>query len=232
MSPRDLNDNYVGPEAREVVHLVELAYWDGATEQIVRLTDASQDLDLSVDGGATTPTWVGTGVFISIGDVDESSDLDAPGVDIVFDGVNQSIISVIANNQFRGRPIKLWRVWLDSETGEMAGPGVDPQPLAIFDGFQNEAYQIGESFTEEPEAVRVSTRAVGAISRLGKIRGVKTNTVSHNEMLESAGVATGDTFFGNVPGLQGKEIYWGRDEPGSRRYLFNPDNNTQQGKGG
>lgn len=212
MAPRDIKGNPVGPAPKDVVHLIKLKYWDGATEQSVLLTDAVDDLTFDV--GAGPETFQGTGLLLSIGTTSESSDLDAPGVDIVFDGVSQTIISVIANNQFRGRPVTVWRVWLDPDTGEIASPGTGP--VMLFDGFQNEPYTISESFTEDPDAVSVSTRAVGSLVTTTRNRAVKSNPVSHNEMLESAGVATGDTFFRHVSSLQNKEVYWGRDEPDSR----------------
>lgn len=208
--PRDVAGNELGPTPKDVVHLIRIKYWDGALEQEVRLTDAISDLSIDVGSGAET--WTGTGLLLSIGAVDESADLDAPGIDIAFDGVNQSIISVIANNQFRGRAITIWRVWLDPATGLIKSPGTGP--VQIFDGYQNEPYSISESFTEQPDVVAVSTRAVGAISRITKLRSVKTNLTSHREMLEAAGLSFSDTFFQHVPGLEGKEIYWGRDEPG------------------
>ena len=225
---RTIDNNPIGPAPIDVVHLIRLKYWDGAAEQEVRLTDAVSDLDIDINPTSTVETWTGSGVLFSISSVAESADLDEPGVDLVFDGVDQAIISVIMNNNFRGRQIEVWRVWLDPALGTQVATA---KPIKLFDGFQNEQYSVSESFTFGPDAVQVATRAVGSVSRLNNRRNVLTNPISHNEMLDEASLVTGDTFFQNVSAIQGREIFWGRKghqppsgaEPWNGYIPFNPD---------
>lgn len=212
---REVNDNLIDPVSRNVVHLIRLKYWDGGAEQEIRLCDAVDDLDIDVNPPSTVETWTGSGVLLSISSVSESGDLDEPGVDITLDGVDTAIISIILGNDFRGRQVEIWRVWLEHLTGKQA---TTPQakPLLIFDGFQNAPYKFSETFTDDVSSVSVSTRVVGSVSAIGYNRSIASNPTSHNEMLERAGLSTGDTFFQNVAALENKEIYWGRDKPGDK----------------
>lgn len=208
---RTLNNNPTGTDSINVAHLIRLKYWDGGAEQEIRLTDAVDTLDIDLNTGNNVETWQGTGLLFSIAMVEESSDLDAPGVDIVFDGVDQSIISIIMNNDFRGREAEVWRVWLDPALGTQVATA---NPVQLFSGLQNEAYTITESFNiDDPNAVVVGTRLVGSISRVSDQSNVLSSTISHNEMNERAGLATGDTFFQNIPVIDGVEIFWGRKGP-------------------
>lgn len=211
---RAINNNPIGPTNVDVVQLIRLKYWTGSVENEIRLCDASSDLDINV--GAGLETWIGSGLLISISAVDESSDLDESGVDLAFDGVDQSIISIILNNHFRGREVEVWRVWLEPSTGKQQTTPSVATPILMFKGFQNETYQIGESFTDNPDAVAVSTRIVGSISRVADQREVRSNMMSHNEMIENAGLTDGDTFFQNVPRIDGVEIFWGRKGESTR----------------
>lgn len=199
------NPTYADLQSATVEHVIKLNYYNGSTEQTLKLSTASQDID--VDVGSGTETFSGTGVLMGISNIDESADMDAPGVDITFDGVDQTIISVILSNQFRGRKIKAWRIWLDPSDGSVL------ESIMVFDGYQNEAYSVSESQTELPDAVAVSTRCVSRLTKFNATRSVKTNVTSHNELLERAGVATGDLGFEFVPAIQDKEVYWGRSAP-------------------
>lgn len=189
------------------VYLVRANYWDGAAQQEIRLTDAP--VDLSVDVGSGAETWTGTGLLMSVSAVTEGSDFDISGVDITFDGVDQTIISVIMGNQFRGQPIEIYKVWYDIDTAAIVG-----SPLMLFKGYQNEAYAIGETNTDNPDSVAVSTRAISLMSRVENENAVLTNPVSHLNMLTRGGLAdTTANFWTIVPSLVGQDVYWGQVNP-------------------
>ncbi len=230
---RELKDNPVGLDAVHIEHLARIFYWDGGNEQEIRLTSAVTDLSIDVGDGAGPETWTGSGIFMSVSGVDESVDLDAPGMDIIFDGVDTTISAIIMGNDFRGRQITIWRVWIDPTTGLIKSPGTGP--IQLFDGFQDEGYIIGETLTDNPDLVSVSTRAVGLMSRVVDESLVKTNVTSHNEMLERAGLSTGDTAMQNVVAIAGVEIFWGRKGPAQitriRQESMNPGDIVPQGRG-
>lgn len=205
---RTTGTNPISDTNAEVVHLVRLKYWTGAAENEVRLASSVSDLDIDVGQGAGTETWQGSGLLLSVGSTDESTDLDTPGFDLTLDGVDQTIISIIMQNDFRGRKAECWRAWINRTTG-----AVVDTPIMLFDGYQNDPYTVSESMTEEPDAVSVGTRIVSRLTKLSHVRPIKSQTTSYNEMLERAGLSTGDTFFQNVPAIMDREVYWGRVPP-------------------
>lgn len=207
---RSTGTNPVSADVATTIHLVELKYWNGATENTLRLTDAVSNIDADV--GAGVVTFQGTGVLFSIGKFSESTDMDEPGVDIAFDGVDQTIISVIMNNQFRGRKITVWRAFLDEATGQL-----EDTPILLFDGYQNSPYSIGESMTDEPDAVSVTTRGVSRLTLLGSNRPVKTNVLGHRDMLRRWSYYAGaldSTLFVTASTVEGRRVFWGKLEDG------------------
>ena len=187
-----------------VVDLVKIYYWDGDSEEVVNLTNASQNI--SADVGDGVQSFIGSGLALSVAAVTESTDFAGMGVDVALDGVDQSIIAIILQNQMRGRPLKIWKAWLNESTGALIG-----SPLQVFDGLQNEPHSIQSSQSgSEPGTVTVSTRAVTKLTRVTSKRNILSNEKSHNAMIERDGGTTGDTFFQNVPNLNDRVIQWGR----------------------
>lgn len=189
-------------------YLVRLKYWNGASQSEVKLTDAP--VDLSVDVGSGAETWTGTGLLMSVSAVSEGSDLDVGGVDIVFDGVSQAVIAIVMSNGFRGQPISVYKVWVNSD-GSVAGT-----PALLFSGYQNAPYSIGETGTDNPDAVSVSTRATNRLTSLQNENVVLTNPQSHLAYTQRAGLADlTANFWIFVPEITGLAIYWGELGPPS-----------------
>jgi len=187
-----------------VVDLLKIYYWDGDSEESVSLTNAAHDIDADVGSGAET--FVGSGLALSVASVTENTDFAGMGVDVSLDGVDQTIIAIVLANNMRGRPIKIWKAWLDDDTGAIIG-----SPLLVFDGVQKEPYSITSSQAgDQPGLVTVSTRAVTKLTKVNYIRSVMSNITSHNDMLKRSGDSTGDTFFQNVPKLNERTIQWGQ----------------------
>lgn len=215
---RDLGGNVQTKiEAREstVIHLLEINYWDGVGESQEYVSTAAQPIVTSSDpANLPDAEWTPLGLpggesALGIGSVTESGDIKAQGIEISLDGVDRTIIDIINQNHFRGRKVRIWRVWLDEDTGEI------DDALNIFEGFQNDDFTIEEvpPSIEETGAVTVKTRVTSDLAVLQRIVSVLTNTESHNDMLRRAGLATGDTSFNKVPGITDKIIYWGRPVP-------------------
>lgn len=191
------------------IYLLRIAYWDGAAQE-VRLTDAPIDVSVQVD--ASPETWTGTGLLMSVANVSEGSDLDISGVDLIFDGVDQTVIAILMSNQFRGQPIEVWKAWFNASSGSVIG-----SPMLLFKGYQNEAYTIGETSTENPDAVSVSTRAISRMSRITAENVVLTNPVSHLNMLVRGGLTdTTANFWAIVPTIINKDVYWGQETPANK----------------
>lgn len=189
------------------VYLVRLQYGDGVggiTD--TRFTNAPLTLNVDVGDGSGAQDFIGTGFLVNVSEVTESADLDSHGVDVVFDGIDQTIISIIMANHFRGQKSWIYKAWYDTASGAVLGSAV-----LVFDGYQNERYTIGETSTDLPDVVQVSTRMVSRVTRVGDERLVTSNIVSHNELLERGGItpANTDGFWRWVPNLMNKDITWG-----------------------
>jgi len=213
---RDITTNQVDRAESDVglaIHLFEFTFFDDATsaESQVRLTTASSDIDVTIDG---TPTlFEGVGGVLNFGGIEESTDRSAQGSQISLSGVDQTIVSLLTGRQFRNRDTRIWRAYLDTETAQI----VD-DPILLFRGKQSGAFSINENWggdENQPGTVEVSTSVESRLAELQNAQPIRTNVTSHNEMLERAGLATGDTFFQNVPNLAGRRIFWGTEAPDS-----------------
>lgn len=204
-------------ERSALVVLVELDFWDGSSTTTTRFCTASEDIDAVVDG--QSQTFTAAGGFVSWGGVVESDGESRDATKLTLGGVDQTIISTLLNNNFRGQQAQIWVAHLDETTGQI----ID-SPLNVFRGFLNEQWTVTENWGEErqPGTVEVSTSIVSRREAL-KQRRVKTNVNSHQQMLERAGLTTTDTFFDVLPTISGKEIFWNRDAP---------DEATSSGGGG
>jgi len=194
----------------DVVHLIALTYYDDGTqnESVTRLTTAPVDIDADVGNGVVT--FSGAGGFLSWGSITESEDRSAQGMTLKLSGVDQSIVSIILNNQFRGRSVKLWRQYFDGDTGQAVG-----NPIKLFDGRQMGDYEVEENWgdTGSLGTVTITTRVKSILADLQQLNAVRTNPRSYNNALARVGLTTDNTFFNKVKSFAGKRIFWGTDAP-------------------
>ena len=206
-------------------YLVRLTYWNGSSQTETKFTDAP--MDLSVDVGGGLETWIGTGLLMSVSDVTEGSDMDVGGLDLVFDGVNQTVIAIIMSNDFRGQPISVYKVWINASDGTVAGT-----PALLFSGYQNDPYTICESSTDESDAVSVSTRATNRLTATRSENVVLTNPEGHLSYIQRSGLTDFTAnFWVLVPQISGLEIYWGELNPNRERHQPEWERATDQAFG-
>lgn len=194
-------------ERTTAVWLVEVVFWDGSSEVVLRMTTANEDITVDADGDSTPETYTGAGDFLEWDSVTEDSDRRAQGVRFKLSGVDTTVMSTHLNNDFRGRRLRLWRAKLDPSTGQV------DETYLYHRGVQLADYEIAEHVPEEgPATAVISTRSVSSLSEIQTTNAVRTNERSHNAMLARAGVTTGDTFFQHTPNLPGR-IFWGTEAP-------------------
>lgn len=188
----------VAGETASIVHFVELASSGGTT----RLCTAPQDVEWD------SQTWSGFGGHLAVGAVEETPDGSGNGVELTLSGVDQTIISVLMNNQVRGYTVQLWRAHINSSGAVVS----DPLDFGTY--YQLQEYRITETRPKEGRGTcTVKTRVVPPhMARRGP-RPVRCSYSSHNDMLARAGATTGDTFFQNLAGVVNREIFWGQDAP-------------------
>lgn len=193
-------------ETGTVVYLLELKFWTGSSETEVRLATAGDDINADPDGTGEV-TFQGSGGWLSWGGAQETARERAQGTRIRLSGVEQTIISALLNNSFRGREARIWRATVTD--------GSVSDTLLIFRGRQLGDYSITETpgSHEGPATVDIETRVRSRLADLRQSKPVRTNQRSHNAMLARAGLSTGDTYFQNVPNLPGRRIFWGTNAP-------------------
>lgn len=189
----------VSAERAERVYLYELEYSNGA----LRITNAPADIEWNGF------TWDALGGLLIHESVNESRDMRQQGVRVELSGVEGSIISRILNNNFKGRPARIYLCHLDMETAEIVG-----EPHLVFRGRQNSPYIVREEHDEDGSGtVTVETRIVSILARIQATLPIRTNVKAHSELLRRAGATLGDLFFVTVPEIVNKKIYWGREAP-------------------
>ncbi|MGH7471827.1 MAG: hypothetical protein ACRENP_28080, partial [Longimicrobiales bacterium] len=65
-------------------------------------------------------------------------------------------------------------------------------------------------------SVTIKTRVQSRLDHLRNPEAVRTNAISHNDMLKRAGLPVGDTFMRNTAGIIGRFIQWGPITIGDR----------------
>jgi hypothetical protein len=94
----------------------------GSPGAFVRATD----LPFTMDWGGRT--WTGVGAFGSVSAVEETTELKAPGVQLVLNGVDLSLISIALARHIQGDPVTVYLGFLDE------GHGLIDTPLVLFRG--------------------------------------------------------------------------------------------------
>lgn len=178
------------------VWLLELT----SSASTLRFTSASEDQKW--DG----QTWTAVGGAMRFDNPGETDDLVGQSYRVSLGGVDQTVISSLLSNDYRGQASKLYFGQILVSTGVVV---VDP--IEVFTGLVNESWSVSEEPGRDGRAgtVKVSTTVVRELARFGQHIAVRTNVQSHRDMLDRAGLGVTDTFFKRVPGIVGKVIMWG-----------------------
>jgi hypothetical protein len=174
----------------EFVHLVALDFSGGT----FYITTAAQDISWS------SQTWTAVGGALVVGNVEESSDASGQGIDLQLSGVDQTILSALLSNDFRGRTCQVYRAHLDTSTGTIIA-----DPVLLFEGLQLSPYEVTErtDATKGGGTVTIKTRIKGRMG-VDRTRGIWSNLASHQHFYAT------DTFWQNAAALANKEITWGK----------------------
>lgn len=187
----------VGAERSEYIWMYRLEYSGGS----VYLNSGSRDV--SFEGN----NYVAAKGILQHDSISETGDRRAQQVTLRLYGVEQSILSTILSNNFRGRRAWIYLAHYNPDTGVLGTPDL------LFVARQNGDYKVTEERNAEGEltgTVSVETQLVSALGSLEHTNSVRANPISHQEMLRRAGVTpTNDTFFERVPSLVEAQITWG-----------------------
>ena len=176
----------------ERVFLIALEF---SPSGFLRLSTGTRDIDF--DGF----TWQAVGGNLLIGGVEESADRKGVGVDFTLSGVDQTVVSLLLSEKWRGRTAQIWQLLLDPTTGVVV------DSIELFNGIQLDNFEIKEvNERGKPLSVTIRTRATHRLG-INEFRGIRSNVHSHQKHF------AGDTFFQHTASLANQKVYWGQNAP-------------------
>lgn len=138
-------------------------------------------------------TFSGVGDFGSIGDVEETENIQANGVAYKLSGIPSSLISAALTYEYQGRPIKAWVAFFDVTTNALIP---DPYELS---GARMDTMVVDES----GETATITLTAESLLIDLQRPSGRR---YTQEDQVEEY---PGDLFFEYVPSLIQRDVTWG-----------------------
>ena len=151
-----------------------------------RFTDHYKDITYDSN------TYTSSSLLLGISDIGESNEVAVDSVTVAFTGADQTIISLLLNNDYMDKEAEIYKGFLDSSQALIA------DPFLLFKG-RIESFAIDE----DANSSQVSVSIASHWSDFDKVKGRKTNTNSQQ------------LFFANDVGFDFssqsvQEIKWGR----------------------
>ena len=126
-----------------------------------RYTDHYKDISYNAN------TYTASSVLLGVSDVSESSDVAVDSITVVFTGADQTIISLLLNNDYMDKEAEIYKGFLDSSQQLIA------DPFLLFKG-RIESFAIDE----DANSSQVSISIASHWADFDKTKGRKTNTNS------------------------------------------------------
>lgn len=143
-------------------------------------------------------TYIGAGDLLSIGSLQENTELTATGAKITLGGIKQSLLSLARDEPYQGRPIKI-RLGGFDENGDLIA-----SPVIVFSGFMDVM-----TISDNGETSTITVSAENKLIAFQKTA-VRRYTAEDQKIDHPT-----DKGFEFVAKIQEKEIIWGRPSPAS-----------------
>lgn len=170
------------------IYLVDLEFASGS----IYLWSGLGDLSFNSN------TYIGAGDLLSIGAVQESTELTATGAQITLGGIKQSLLTLARDEPYQGRPLTI-RLGAFDENGDLIA-----SPVIVFSGFMD-VMTINDS--GETSTITVSAENKLIVFQKTAVR----RYTAEDQKIEHPT----DKGFEFVSKIQEKEIVWGRPSPAS-----------------
>jgi hypothetical protein len=151
-----------------------------------RFTDHYKNI--SYDGN----TYTASSLLLGVSDVGETSEVAVDSVTVAFTGADQTIISLLLNNDYMDKEAEIYKGFLDSSQALIA------DPMLLFKG-RIESFSIEEDATNSQVSISIASHW----SDFEKQKGRKTNTNSQQLFF------SGDVGF-DYASQSVQDIKWGR----------------------
>tara|TARA_R110000868_G_scaffold75190_2_gene217165 strand:- start:376 stop:978 length:603 start_codon:yes stop_codon:yes gene_type:complete len=152
-----------------------LRLWTGTSDRVIEVQGADQ-------------TFTATGGLLSIGGLDEVSDLSAKSIQLTLSGINTSILSIALQEPYQRRICRLY-------FGEQSVDDV----VQIFAGKMNTM-----SIQDESTSSSITLDVESNLIELERSSGWRYTNENHQSRY------SGDTFFSYVQTIQDQQVAWGR----------------------
>jgi hypothetical protein len=137
-----------------------------------------------------TTSFYGIGNMLSISEVEETSEIAAKGITVVFDGLDSTMLSAALNVNYQNRPLNVYVGAIESGTFSST---------ALFKGRMDTM-----AFAEAGETTTVSITAESRLIDLERARSFRYTSEDQKALY------SGDLGLDYVADLQDKVINWGR----------------------
>jgi hypothetical protein len=145
--------------------------------------------DLTID----SETYTGAGTLLSIGNVEENSDLSSKSLSISLSAMDSTVLNYALTESYQNRNITLFLGYVMGGTNEVAGT------LVLFKG-----RMVNLTVTDTPDGSTVTVQSESRLIDLERPSNFRYTKESQNFL------NSGDTCFNRVASLQDKEIVWGK----------------------
>ena len=153
----------------------------------IRLWSGVNDLIINSE------TYTGAGTLLSIGNVEENSDLSSKSLSISLSAMDSTVLNYALTESYQNRNITLFLGYVMGGTNEVAGT------LVLFKG-----RMINLTVTDTPDGSTVTVQSESRLTDLERPSNLRYTKESQNFL------HSGDTGFNRVASLQDKEIVWGK----------------------
>ena len=165
------------------IYLIDLDFSSGS----IYLWSGSGDLSYNSND------YLGAGDLLSIGAIQESSDLTANGATVTLTGIKQSLLTLARDEDYQGRPLII-RLGAFDENGDLIS-----SPVILFSGFMD--------VMTIADAGETSTIKLSAENKLIAIQRSKIRRYTAEDQKIDHPTDKGFEF---VSKIKEKEIFWGR----------------------
>ena len=175
-------------ETGELCYLLSFAFSGGT----LYLTTASTGIDWS----GNTYQAIGGLTFEA---VPETRELTDQAVQIVLDGVDQTVITTILQENFLHRVATI-------HLAHFSSGAIIADPEQVWSGVMSEGFRVRERWNAGGGTTKVETAIMSPLVLFRQTRGIRANVASHSS------VYPGDLFFRHLQAIQGRPIFWGQSE--------------------
>ena len=153
----------------------------------IRLWSGVDDLTINSE------TYTGAGTLLSIGNVEENSDLSSKSLSISLSAMDSTVLNYALTESYQNRNITLFLGYVMGGTNEVAGT------LVLFKG-----RMINLTVTDTPDGSTVTVQSESRLIDLERPSNLRYTKESQNFL------HSGDTGFNRIASIQDKEIIWGK----------------------